>query len=170
MTCLGDIRSPLEASVQRLCNTRPVEVMCTWTNASLYLPHANAIYSLLRAGCRSSLSHPPPIGGGRPTSLRQRGDVIPTNPNLARMTGPTGLRLSSIAATRRRSGGDFSLPCAQWESLWLNRPRSRQSLLSREQRHDSARVSAPAPCAVLLAACGATASQREADRLIWGAA
>ena len=144
MTCSGEIRSPLEASVQRLCNTRPVEVMCTWTNASLQLPQVNAIYSLPLTGRRSPSIQPPPIWRRSLTSSRQGRRVRPTNPNLAGMTCPIGLRLSSIAATRRRSAGDFSLPCVQWESQWLNSPPSRQSLLSREQRREGTCVSSSA--------------------------
>jgi len=64
--------------------------------------------------------------------------VIPTHPNLARMTCPMGLQLSSIAATRRRSAEDFSLPYAQWESRRLNSRPSRQSLLSCEQSREAA--------------------------------
>jgi len=138
MTCSGEVRSPLEASVQRLCNTRPVEVMCTWTNTSLQFPRANAIFGLLRTGRQSSLIHRPSIWRRQPISSRQGLRVIPTNPNLARMTCPMGLQLSSIAATRRRSAGDFSWPCAQWESRWLNSPPRRQSLLSCEQSREGA--------------------------------
>jgi hypothetical protein len=138
MTSAGEVRSPLEASVQRLCNTRPVEVMCTWTNTSLQFPRANAIYGLLRTGRRSAFIHLPPIWRPQPTSSCQGVRVIPTNPSLARMTCAMGLQLSSIAATRRRSAGDFSLPCAQWESRWLNSPPRRQSLLSCEQSRDGA--------------------------------
>ncbi len=138
MTCLGEVRSPLEASVQRLCNTRPVEVMCTWTNASPQFLHANAIHSLLHAGRRRSLIHSRPIWRPHPASSRQGGRVMPTSPNFARLTCPMGLRLSSFAATKRRSAGDFSSPCGQWGSRSLNKPPSRKSLLSREQSRESA--------------------------------
>jgi hypothetical protein len=133
MTCAGEVRSPLEASVQRLCNTRPVEVMCTWTNTSLQFPHASAIHNLLRTGRRSSSIHPPP------------------------------LQLSSFAATTRRSGGDFSLPCKRWELRWLNSPPSRQGLRSREPSHDAARVPTPAALRGPGGCRGPTTSRRETN-------
>jgi hypothetical protein len=136
MTCSGEVRSPLEASVQRLCNTRPVEVMCTWTNASPQFPQANAICSLYQTGRRSSFIHLTPIWRPQPASSCQGVCVIPSN--LARMTCAMGPQSSSIAATRRRSAGDFSWPCAQWESRWLNSPPRRQSLLSCEQSREGA--------------------------------
>src|ERR1700694_561581 len=58
MTWSGEVRSPLEASVQDLCNARLVEVMCTWTNAAIQFPQTNPILSLLPARCRPSLISP----------------------------------------------------------------------------------------------------------------
>jgi len=140
MTCSGEVRSPLEASVQRLCNTRPVGVMCTWTNASPQFPRANAICSLFRTGRRSSFIHPPRIWRPQPTSSCQGVCVIPSN--LARTTCAMGPQSSSIAATRRRSAGDFSWSCAQWESRWLNSPPRPQGPLSCEQSHEGASFNA----------------------------
>ena len=107
--------------------------MCTWTNASLQFLHANAILSLFRTGRRSPSIHAPP------------------------------LRLSSIATTPRRSGGDFSLPCRRWESRWLNSPRSRQGLLSREPGHDGARVPTPAALRGAGGCRSPTTSRRETN-------
>src|SRR6266850_2310522 len=102
MTCLGEVRSPLEASVQELCNARLVEVICTWTKANLQFPRMNSVYGLLLTGSRQSLTYLPLIWRNQTNSSRQGGSVIPANPNFAEMTCPTGLPLSSIAATTRR--------------------------------------------------------------------
>jgi len=59
MTCLGEIRSPLEASVQELCNARLVEVMCTWTRASLPFPPANFVCGLLPRRASARVDPPP---------------------------------------------------------------------------------------------------------------
>src|SRR6266851_7392033 len=116
MRCLGEIRSPLEASVQELCNARLVEVICTWTKASLQFLRMNSVYGPFPPGSRQSLTYLPLIWRNQTNSSRQGGSLIPTNPNFAEMTRPTGLRLSSFAATRRRYAEDFSLRYAQWES------------------------------------------------------
>src|SRR5712671_1529305 len=58
MTRSGELRSPLEASVQELCNARLVEAICTWTNAAIQFPQTNPICSLFPARCRPSLLSP----------------------------------------------------------------------------------------------------------------
>src|ERR1700682_3104605 len=102
MRCLGEVQSPLEASVQELCNARLVEVICTWTKANLQFLRMNSVYRPLPLGSRQSLTYLPPIWRNQTNSSRQGGSVIPTNPNFAEMTCPMGLPSSSFAATRRR--------------------------------------------------------------------
>jgi hypothetical protein len=48
------------------------------------------------------------------------------------------LRLSFIAATKKRSAAGFSLHYTQWDWRQSNRPPSRQDLLPREQSRDVA--------------------------------
>src|SRR3979490_1645941 len=99
MTCLGEVRSPLEASVQELCNARLVEVMCTWTIECLQSPLANQVYSLLPSGPRLPLV----LSQRRhKNSSALRGKVAPDKSNLAELTSPMGLWSPSITGTRRK--------------------------------------------------------------------
>src|SRR6266849_1611613 len=149
MTCSGEVRSPLEASVQELCNARLVEVMCTWTKASLQIPPANFAYGLLPSGPPLTLIRRPRSWRSQTNSSPMRGKVVPDKSNLAETICPMDLRSPSITGTRRKSGKDFSLRYAQWESRWLNSPPRRQSPLSREQSREAAHFSIPAALHVL---------------------
>src|SRR5258708_37824507 len=95
MRCLGEVRSPLEAPVQELCNARLVEVFCTWTKASLQLLPANSIYVLLPSGPRL-------------TSVRRlRTYRCPANWS----------RLSDKVILDRSNLGELTSPTERWSSI-----------------------------------------------------
>src|SRR5882672_10033815 len=105
MTSLGEVRSPLEAPVQELCNARLVEVMCTWTNGSLQFPPANSVYGLLPSGPRLTLIRRPRSSRSQTNPALLSGKVVPDKSNLAETISPIGLRSPSITGTKRKSEG-----------------------------------------------------------------
>src|SRR6266851_8172326 len=109
MTCIGELRSPLEASVQELCNARLVEVMCTWTKASLQFPPANSVYGLLPSGPRLTLIRRPRSWRSQTNSSPLSGKVVPDKSNLAETISPMDLRSPSTTGTRKKSTEDSLL-------------------------------------------------------------
>jgi hypothetical protein len=146
MTCLGEIRSPLEASVQELCNARLVEVMCTWTKASLQFPPANFICGLPLSGPRQILIPRPWSWRSQPNSPPSGGKFAPDKLNLA-VTNPLTDLSPSTTGTRRKSAKDFSSRYAPWGSQDSNNSPSWQSLPSEAQSREDTRF--PIPAAVL---------------------
>src|SRR5712675_2431594 len=144
MTCPGEVRSPLEAPVQELCNARLVEVMCTWTNGSLQFPPANSVYGLLPSGPRLTLIRRPRNSRSQTNSALLSGKVVPDKSNLAETISPIDLRSPSITGTKRKSAKDSSLHYAQWGSQLSNNCPSRQNLPSGERSREDARFSIPA--------------------------
>jgi hypothetical protein len=141
MTCSGEVRSPLEASVQELCNARLVEVSCTWTNARPQFPPENFLYRLLPG-------EPPRTSIRRQRNWRSQtnpspssGKVVLDKSNLHETTCPIDLRSRSIAGTSRKSAKDSSWRCASWGSRESNSFPSRQSLPLKGQSREAARFS-----------------------------
>src|SRR5882724_11684882 len=138
MTSLGEVRSPLEAPVQELCNARLVEVMRTWTNGSLQFPPANSVYGLFPSGPRLTLIR---RSRSQTNSSPLSGKVVPDKSNLAETISPIDLRSPSTTGTRKKSAKDSSLHYAQWGSQLSNNCPGRQSLPSGERSREDARFS-----------------------------
>jgi hypothetical protein len=91
MTCLGEIRSPLEASVQELCNARLVEVMRTWTMESLQSPPCELGLQSASERTSADVDAPPatseecvgPEGQGRSGQLEPCRTDFPDAPSVA---------------------------------------------------------------------------------------
>src|SRR6266850_5633433 len=120
MTCPGEVQSPLEASVQELCNARLVEVMCTWTIESLRSPLANYVCGLLPSGSPLTLIRRPRSWRSQ-TNAPLNGKVVPGKRDPAETISPMDLRSPSITRTRRKSAKDSSLHYAQWGSRVSNK-------------------------------------------------
>src|SRR5882762_3771885 len=99
MRGLGEIRSPLEASVQELCNTRLVEAMCTWTNASLQFPPANSTFGLLPGRPRLTLIR---HRRRRTSSPALNGKLAADQSDLPQTIFRMDLRSPSITGTSRK--------------------------------------------------------------------
>jgi hypothetical protein len=121
MTCLGEMQSPLEASVQELCNARLVEEF---------------------AHGRKRPSHPPDDFLSRSALERTSADIDPP-PDPSRNDPADAPSVAVYYRDEAEVRNGFLTRCAQWGLPRSNNTPSRQRLPPRAQSREDARFSLP---------------------------